>query len=111
MGRYEALSTAIIVGIPIVVGAVLVGLVMWARDAVARDASTARVGLFVTAVAITHLFVPRDLSGEVNRPLNALLFSEGHAQRAGLAGVQVVVLCVLATSLAVRRRQALASAR
>lgn len=102
MDRYELVATGLIVLIPLTVAIVIVALVLWARDAYARHPRKATVGTLVTGTALANLFVRQDLGSATTRPVMALFVEHGSAFRGALGSVAVVLVLVMATSVAVR---------
>ena len=102
MDRYELIATALIVLMPLAVAAVLLTLVVWVQDAFAREPRKATVGVLVTAVALGNLFIRQDLGSATTRPVMALFVEHGTAFRGALGSVAVVLVLVVATSVAVR---------
>lgn len=110
MGSYYLPALLLVFAIPAAAVALGAGALVWARDALSRSPVIGLVGIALTAAAAGNLVIPRRLADEMNRPIVALFLSHGDPQRTGLASVDALLLCVLATSLAVRR-QALTGVR
>lgn len=102
MDRYELVATGVIVAIPLLLAVLLVGGVVWAQDAAERHPRFGPIGILVTAAAIGNLFVRQELGAATTRPVVALFVERGDAFRGALGSVAVVLLLVVATSVAVR---------
>ena len=102
MDRYELVATGLIVLIPLTVAVLVVLAVLWVQDAFGRDQRKATVGVLVTAVALGNLFVRQDLGRTTTRPVIALFVEHGDAFRGALGSLAVVLVLVMATSVAVR---------
>jgi hypothetical protein len=99
---YETLAVLIVLAIPFAVLGLLVAVVGWARDAIARERRIATVGIACTAIAAANLLVARSCGDDVNRPIITLVTSSGACFRTGLLSLEVVLLLAVATSTAVR---------
>lgn len=102
MDRYELIATGLIVLMPLAVAALVALLVLWVQDAFAQHPRKATVGVLVTAMALGNLFVRQDLGSATTRPVMALFVEHGAAFRGALGAVAVVLVLVMATSVAVR---------
>ena len=98
--RLEALLLVAV--IPIAAFALLAGGVAWARDAISRAPVVGWIGMLLALAAIGNLVVPRRFGEVVNRPVLAAFVGDGHAERAGMMGIALVLLVVVATAIAVR---------
>ena len=102
MDRYEIVATGAIVMIPLLIATLLVLGLLWGYDAARLHPRKATVGILVTVVALGNLFVRQDLGPTTTRPVIALFLEKGAAFEGALGGVAVVLLLVVATSVAVR---------
>ena len=102
MSSYYLTAVVLVLAIPVVALAALVGLVRWARDSIARAPAIGVLGVLCTASALVNLFLARACGDGVNRPIIAAAIGDPACQRVGVASIQVVLLLVVATAAVTR---------
>ena len=99
---YELVALLIVIAIPFAALGLIVATAAWGRDAVVRSRHAGITGIVCTAVAAGNLFIARPCGDGVNRPLLAIVTGSDECYRAALMSFELVMLLVVATSVAVR---------
>ena len=98
----DLLALILILVIPVAALLLLVGVGVWARDAVRRSPVVGGLGVLFTGVALANLFVERTCDDGTNRPVVSMLVSDHSCHRLGVISLEIVVLLIVATAVAVR---------
>ena len=102
MGSYYLTALALVLAIPIVAMAALVGLVRWSRDALARAPVLGALGIVSTYIALANLFVARACGDGINRPIIAAAVGTDECRRLGVSSVGVALVLLVATPVVTR---------